>query len=187
MVELRQPTRRRRRTAPAPRPAAVTALVAAAGVGLGMTIGFDVVAENAKTLGAPGGMLTAAGRLTGMVGTYCLLLAVLIVGRLPLLERSVGQDRLVRWHRQLAPWSLVLLVAHAVLVTLGYAKAAHDGVLHQTWQVVTTMTGMLSAAVALGLIIAAAVTSIRIARRRMKYETWWVVHLYSYLGLALSW
>ncbi|MCW2922906.1 MAG: putative ferric reductase, partial [Thermoleophilia bacterium] len=42
-------------------------------------------------------------------------------------------------------------------------------------------------AVALGLIIAAAVTSIRIARRRMKYETWWVVHLYSYLGLALSW
>jgi ferredoxin-NADP reductase len=31
-----------------------------------------------------------------------------------------------------------------------------------------------------------AITSIRIARRRLKYETWWVVHLYTYLALALA-
>ena len=27
---------------------------------------------------------------------------------------------------------------------------------------------------------------VRLARRRLKYETWWVVHLYVYLGLALA-
>src|SRR5258708_12394488 len=32
----------------------------------------------------------------------------------------------------------------------------------------------------------AGVTSIRIARRRLRYETWWIVHLYVYLGLALA-
>lgn len=179
--------RRRRRSAPQPRPRAVTVLMALAGIGLGMTVGFDIAAESVRTLAATGGLLTAAGRMTGMVGTYFLLLSVLLVGRLPVLERAVGQDRLVRWHRWLAPWALVLLVAHAVLIILGYGQAASDGVLHQTWQVVTTMHGMLMATVGLGLIIAAALTSIRIARRRMAYETWWVVHLYSYLGLALSW
>jgi ferredoxin-NADP reductase len=30
------------------------------------------------------------------------------------------------------------------------------------------------------------VTSIRIARRHLKYETWWIVHLYLYLALALA-
>lgn len=152
-----------------------------------MTIGFDLAAESVSGLAQPGGWLTAIGRMTGMVGTYALLLVVLIVGRLPLLERVVGQDRLVRWHRLLAPWSLVLLVVHAVLITLGYAQAAHDGALHQTWVVVTSMVGMLGATVGLGLLVAAAMTSVRIARARMKYETWWVVHLYSYLALALSW
>ena len=32
----------------------------------------------------------------------------------------------------------------------------------------------------------AGVTSIRIARRHLKYETWWIVHLYIYLALALA-
>src|SRR5690349_13742212 len=80
--------RRRRRTAAAPRPRAVTVLAALAGVGLGLTIGFDVAVESARSLSAPGGWLTAAGRLTGMVGTYALLLSVLLVGRLPVLERA---------------------------------------------------------------------------------------------------
>ena len=34
----------------------------------------------------------------------------------------------MRWHRRLGPWPLYLLVAHAVLITVGYAQAAHDGV-----------------------------------------------------------
>jgi predicted ferric reductase len=78
---------------------AVTALASLGGIGLGMTIAFDVAAESAQTLSAPGGWLTAAGRLTGMVGTYALLLSVLLVGRLPVVERAIGLDRLVRWHR----------------------------------------------------------------------------------------
>jgi ferredoxin-NADP reductase len=45
---------------------------------------------------------------------------------------------------------------------------------------------MLGAVVGLVLLTTAAVTSHRIARRRMSYETWWAVHLYTYLGLALA-
>jgi hypothetical protein len=36
------------------------------------------------------------------------------------------------------------------------------------------------------LLFAAGVSSYRLARRRMAYETWWSVHLYTYLALFLS-
>ena len=36
------------------------------------------------------------------------------------------------------------------------------------------------------LLFAAGITSYRLARRRMAYETWWSVHLYTYLALFLS-
>jgi len=42
------------------------------------------------------------------------------------------------------------------------------------------------ATAALGLMCAAGAISIRAVRRRVRRETWWAVHLYLYLALALS-
>ena len=92
----------------------------------------------------------------------------------------------MRWHRRLGPWPLYLLRAHAVLITVGYAQAAHDGALHQFGQLLWTYPGILAATVGFVLLIAAGVSSYRLARRRMAYETWWSVHLYTYLALFLS-
>jgi ferredoxin-NADP reductase len=44
----------------------------------------------------------------------------------------------------------------------------------------------VAATVGFVLLIAAGVTSYKKARRRMAYETWWSVHLYTYLALFLS-
>ena len=111
---------------------------------------------------------------------------VVLIARLPWLESSVGQDQLVRWHRRLAPWALGLIAAHVVLITLGYAQASSTGALRQLWVFITSYPDLLAAAVGFGLLIMAGVTSYRDVRRRLKYETWWVVHLYLYLGLALA-
>ena len=40
--------------------------------------------------------------------------------------------------------------------------------------------------VGLGLFVLVAVTSIQKARRRLSYETWYFIHLYAYLGVALA-
>jgi predicted ferric reductase len=168
------------------RPLVVDARATAAGLGLGWTIALGVLAESSGSLHAPGGVLTAAGRLTGLVAAYAMVVVVLLVARIAPLERAIGQDRLVRWHRKLGPWPLFLLGAHAILITLGYARAAHDGVLHQLWELVWTYPGILASAVGAVLLITAGVTSYRKARRRLKYETWWSVHLYTYLALFLS-
>ncbi|MFD8815012.1 ferric reductase-like transmembrane domain-containing protein [Streptomyces sp. NPDC059627] len=172
---------------PAPRrPLVVDALAAAAGLGLGISLALGIGAQTVSALNAPGGVATALGRVTGMLSGYAMVVVVLLSARIPPLERALGQDRLIVWHRRLAPWGLYLLLAHAVLITVGYARAARTGILAEIGQLLWTYPGVLSATVGSALLLAAGVTSYRRARRRMKYETWWAVHLYTYLGLGLS-
>jgi predicted ferric reductase len=147
---------------------------------------LSLTGESRRAVEAAGGWLTFGGRLSGLAGTYLLLIMVLLIGRIPLLERTVGQDQLVRWHRQLGPWPIGLLALHALLITAGYARADRTGLLHELWLLITTYPDVLAAAVSLGLLILAGVVSFRSARRRLRYETWWAIHLYTYLALALA-
>lgn len=157
-----------------------------AGLGFGITVALAIAGESSGSLAAPGGLATAAGRLTGLAGTYLMLITVLLVARLPVVERTFGQDRLVRWHRRLGPWPLFLIAAHGVLITVGYAAAAKTGALHQLGTLLTSYPGVLAATAGAVLLFMAGITSYRIARRRMSHETWWAVHLYTYLALALA-
>ncbi len=93
----------------------------------------------------------------------------------------------MRWHRQLGPWPICLLILHAVLITAGYAEADRTGLLHELWLLLTTYPDVLAAAVGLGLLITGrrGVVPCR-APARLRYETWWTVHLYTYLALALA-
>src|SRR4051812_33552638 len=155
------------------RPVVVDVLAAAAGIGLGVTIGLAVTAESSGSLSAPGGIAIALGRLTGLLAADAMVIVVLLVARVPPLERAIGQDRLVAWHRELGPWPLYLLLGHAVLITVGYARQAKDGVMHQFGQLLLSYPGVLAATVGSLFLFAAGITSYRLARRRMTYETWW--------------
>jgi ferredoxin-NADP reductase len=73
-----------------------------------------------------------------------------------------------------------------VLITLGYAQLSKVGALRQLWVFLTSYPDLLAAAVGFVLLVMAGITSIKIARRHLKYETWWIVHLYMYLALALA-
>ena len=181
---------RKRRTphhgSPAPRPAVAGAALLAAGVGLGATAALAVTAETASQLSAPGGLATFGGNVTGMVGTYLALMMVLLVSRIPAIEQVLGQDGLLRWHRRLAPWPISLLVAHAVLITAGYAQAARTGPWHEAGTLIRSYPDMLTATVGLALMCLAGVISVRAIRRRVRREVWWTIHLWMYLALAIS-
>ena len=170
----------------APRPWVADIFATLVGLGFGATLALVIAGETRGSLAAPGGWLIAGGRLAGFTGAYLMLVMVVLIARLPWLERAVGQDRLVRWHRRIGPWPLGLITAHVVLITLGYAQLSRVGALHQLWIFLTSYPDVLAAALGFGLLVVAGVTSIRIARRNLKYETWWIVHLYMYLALALA-
>jgi predicted ferric reductase len=180
----RKPSAARR--SPAPRPALAGAALVVAGVGLGATTALTLTAQTAGQLTAPGGLATFAGNLTGMVGTYLALLMVLLVSRIPFVEQVLGQDGLLRWHRRLAPWPISLLLAHALLLTAGYAQAARTGLWHEVNTLLFSYPDVLLATVGLGLMCLAGVISIRAIRQRVRREVWWGVHLGMYLALSVS-
>jgi predicted ferric reductase len=164
----------------------VDACAALAGVGFGAVVASVITSESRGSLTAPGGELTALGRLAGFTGAYLILMMVVLVARVPWLERAVGQDQLIRWHRRVSPWAIGLITAHVLLVTLGYAQAARSSVIGETWLLLRSYPDILAAAAGFGLLALAGITSYRAVRRRLRYETWWAVHLYLYLGLALA-
>lgn len=156
------------------------------GANLVVTIGLWFRHGQLDTVSGPGAIATAAGQLTGLVGTYAVLMQLLLMARIPWIERHVGFDRLAVWHRWNGFASVTLLVAHTILITMGYAAADHISLLDQTRQFVSHFADVLMAFVGLGLLIAVSITSVRIARRKLKRETWYFVHLYAYLAVALG-
>jgi predicted ferric reductase len=137
-----------------------------------------------ETLGAD--PLSSLGRLTGVWASDLLLLQVLLMARVPLVERAFGQDRLARWHRWTGFSSFSLMLAHVVLITLGYAATAHANVFAELWNLVVTYPGMLLATAGTVALVMVVGTSIRAARRRLRYESWHLLHLYAYLGVGLA-
>jgi predicted ferric reductase len=129
---------------------------------------------------------TSIGRLTGLLAADLLLVQVFLMARVPVVERSYGQDELARRHRLVGFWSFNLLLAHIVLITTGYALSDHANLLQELWTLVTTYGGMLLALAATVALTAVTVTSVRIARRALRYESWHLLHLYAYVGVGLS-
>lgn len=130
--------------------------------------------------------VSAFGRLAGLWSSDLLLVQVLLMARIPLVERAFGQDRLARWHRWTGFGSFWLMVAHIVLITVGYAGSARANVFVELWDMVLTYPGMLLATAGTLALIMVVVTSVRAARRRLRYESWHLLHLYAYLGVGLA-
>jgi predicted ferric reductase len=136
-----------------------------------------------------GEALTSLGRLTGLLAAYLALVQVILLARLPALERAVGLDRLGVWHRWNGHACIDLVVAHVVLTVWGYALMDEIPVSEE----ISTMLGggvypgMITATIGTALLLAVVATSVVIVRRRLSYEWWYAVHLLAYAGIALSW
>ena len=177
---VRSPATRR------PHPALARLALLAAGAGLGATLAVTITSQPASQLSARGGALTYAGSLAGMIGPYLALIMVLLVSRIPFVERVAGQDGLLRLHRAIAPWPISLLAAHALFLTLGYAEAARTGTWHEAGVLLANYPDVLIATIGLALMCLIGIISVRAVRRRLRRETWWLIHLWMYLALALS-
>jgi predicted ferric reductase len=139
-----------------------------------------------QDLGARDTGLTSTGRLTGLIASDLLLVQVLLMARVPALERAFGQDRLARHHRVVGFVSFNLLLAHLVLITWGYAAGELSATPATLWQLTVDYPGMLLAVAGTVCLVIVVVTSVRAARRRLRYESWHLLHLYGYLGAGLA-
>jgi predicted ferric reductase len=151
-----------------------------------VVVGLWVAGGGLQDLGGWASGLTSLGRLTGLVSADLLLVQVLLMARIPLVERAYGQDELARRHRLVGFASFNLMVAHLVLITLGYAAQYGNNPFAELWSFVVDYPGMLLAAAGTALLVMVTVTSIRKARKKLRYESWHLLHLYAYLGVGLA-
>ena len=134
----------------------------------------------------PAGILTAIGQVTALYGTYLALIQLVLMSRSPWLEETFGMDGLAVAHRWLGFTTVWLLLAHGIATTIGYALSDRVNVVQEFLTLITTYPYVLMATVSGGLFALVAVTSVKAARRKLAYETWYGLHLYAYLAIALG-
>ncbi|AXG76936.1 ferredoxin reductase family protein [Streptomyces paludis] len=130
--------------------------------------------------------LTGAGRLTGLLAGYGIAIVVLLMARVPALERRVGSDRVARWHAMSGRYAISLMIAHALLITGGYATQANSGFLPQLIDVVTDFPRMIEATIGTVLFLVIGFVSAGMVRRKLSYETWYYLHLLTYVAVYLT-
>lgn len=156
------------------------------GLGLGFTLTIQITTLTVGDFADPYAIITTISRFFALTGSYLSIIGLLLIARIPWVENALGHDRLVVWHRKAMPYALYMITLHVLLVALGYAGAEGKFVAQEIWYMVTTYPWMLPAFVGFLALIAAGITSYKSVRKNIKYETWWVIHLYTYLGVALS-
>jgi predicted ferric reductase len=141
---------------------------------------------NTPPLSGLGDWLTGAGRITGLLAGFGVVVLVALMARIPPVERGVGADNLARWHSRGGRYVVSLVVVHGLLIAWGYAVSAHTSVVRQTKTLLMSYPDVLMASVAGLLLVGVGITSARAARKRMRYETWHYLHFYTYLAVALA-
>jgi predicted ferric reductase len=160
------------------------ALLAAANAGI--VVGLWWRGGGVQDVHDTASLLVGVGRVSGLLGAYLVLVELLLLARLPLLERVVGFDRLTAWHRRNGRVCIMLLLAHAALITAGYTIGDRISLPAEIGRLWTGYPGVVTATAGLVVLVGVVVTSVAIARGRLRYETWYFVHLYAYLGVALA-
>ena len=155
-----------------------------AGIGMGVTIAMQVSTLHSHDINTVYGAVLSLSRLAALVGTYLSVIGIFLIARIPVVEKSIGHDQLVIWHRNLGPWSLYLIGAHFLLVTVGYAGQDQMSLAREIWRMLNDFAWMWWALAGFVLMVQAGITSYKKARAKYSYETWWMLHVLTYGAVA---
>ena len=132
------------------------------------------------------GVFVGLAQLTGLYASLLALAGITIAARPAVLERRVGLDRALGWHRRLGGSFTILAVLHTILSVVAYADVDQIGVVRELGELLTHYRFMVPAAIGTGMLVVIAISSTRALRRRLSYETWYFIHLNAYFAVALA-
>jgi predicted ferric reductase len=129
--------------------------------------------------------LPLVAHVSGLLAGYGVTVMVALMSRTPALERGVGADRLVRWHGAGGRAIFCLILIHGVAATTAWAMLRGASLWTAAIDVLR-MPGLVAATTGTAIFLTVGAISAQSARRKLKYETWHVLHLLTYLAIALS-
>jgi predicted ferric reductase len=156
------------------------------GIGLGLTLALQATTIRFSDINSLYSVMATLSRVAALIGSYFAIIGIFFVARIPAVERGIGHDRLVAWHRKLGPWSLYLILLHFLLVLVSFAGQDQIPLYKELWNFLQNFPWMWPALAGFFLMMLAGVTSYKKARAKMSYETWWIIHIYTYVAIAAS-
>ncbi|WP_307812180.1 ferredoxin reductase family protein [Lacisediminihabitans changchengi] len=161
--------------------AMVAALWASAAAALALFLAYG----GAGKFGTVSDAITSVGIIAGLIGTDFILVMIVLAARIPIIDRTVGHDRAIAVHRSLGKPALYLLLAHAVLLIIGYGMASGINPIAEIAPMLA-IPDLPLAFIGIGLLIAVVITSLVAVRRKFSYEGWHLVHLLSYIAVLVA-
>jgi predicted ferric reductase len=154
-----------------------------------VAVGVAVVAlwwQTAVVTGSVPALATAIAELAGMTGSYLVCLQLLLIARVPWLERAVGLDRLVGWHRVVGTSTLFLVLAHVAFMTLSQWVTGGNGPIRAYLGLFALYPDMLTATIGTAAVLLAGLLSAETLRRLLPYEVWYWTHVTTYVAIFLT-
>src|SRR5579862_4817137 len=113
-------------------------------------------------------VLARSAGLAGLIGAYLALVQVVLLSRLPILERVAGFDRLTQLHRWNGHLCIDIIIVHVVLQIQGYSMPLNRTFYGEFWNLVAdgAFPGMITATVGTVLLLAVAWSSFVVVRRK---------------------
>lgn len=131
------------------------------------------------------GFWRGTASLSGVLTSVSAMVGLLLATRLPWMERSIGLDRTLIWHRIAGDTMGIVLGIHivsSIVAEMPLRGGFVDTVLDLTGRepyMALTFIG----AVIIGVVV---VSSLKEVRNRLSYETWYFLHLTAYVGVVIS-
>jgi predicted ferric reductase len=129
--------------------------------------------------------LGAFSRLSSLVATDLLLIHMLLVARVPWIDKFYGHDRATLAHKKLGKPVLYIIVAHFLASLIQFAILDGKNIVDELLSMMS-ITDLLLAVISLALMVLVVVTSLNIARKKLSYEAWFIVHLLSYIAVGIA-
>jgi predicted ferric reductase len=131
-------------------------------------------------------LATAVAELAGMIGSYLVCLQLLLIARVPWLERAIGLDRLVAWHKVVGTSTLFLVLAHVSFMTLSQWLTGAHGPVAAYLGLFSLYPDMLTATIGTAAVLLAGLLSAQALRKALPYELWYWTHVTTYVAIFLT-
>lgn len=137
-------------------------------------------------LGSVAGVVNAGGRLAALLGTYLLVIQLVLRTHVPFIVTAFGKDALRAVHTWNAYGAVGLLSLHVVAQSIGYALEDRVDVLGELRLLILHYDGIVLAIAGFLLLLALTIASLDRFRHRIAWPTWRALHLYMYAAVLLA-
>lgn len=125
----------------------------------------------------------AFGRLSGLLAVLFILIQLVLISRLDYLEKAISLDKLLVIHGFNGFLSFFLIILHPILLILGYGQRTNNTFFQQLQSFILYWDEVGMAVLGTIVFIAATIVSLNLIKKKIKYEFWYLSHLFLYLAI----